>query len=439
MSITEQTEDSFKTDVFSNLPYPLYMYYLDVSLFSNSVGDMDNLIPLTMSNSIISVQLNPYIEADDFHLQQIPYDKDRFKYMESGAQLGLGDDVNPLVYRIKSMKVGGNLQQIVKTKELGEFYAYYRKNVDTNNRDWRNESKLYNYPYSFAYLYDGLGEPFEVKYHLCKKNLNKIKVRIVNNMNSDYKLFIQDYKDEFDGLLEGWKVSTNKELPCSSNAYASWLATNKNQMQANITTNQFQTFQRNQLSNSLIPLQMMGGLIGGGVSALSGNVMGGLAQATGAIGSGIMQGAINNIQTQGNMRIDKQVMVQQQLAQQRDMMNMPNTLISKGGDFLMSYGEMEGGTLKLIRYRQPDYVMKKLGDYFAMYGYKQNRILDITNLRTRYYYNYIKTVGVNIKANNIPKSHIEEIKKIFDKGVTFWHIDREGVIVGDYSKDNKEV
>ena len=73
-----------------------------------------------------------------------------------------------------------------------------------------------------------------------------------------------------------------------------------------------------------------------------------------------------------------------------------------------------------------------------MYGYKQNRVMTI-NTQDRYYYNYIKTVGINIEATNIPRNHLEEIKSIFDNGVTIWHTFREGVIVGDISKDNKEV
>ena len=68
----------------------------------------------------------------------------------------------------------------------------------------------------------------------------------------------------------------------------------------------------------------------------------------------------------------------------------------------------------------------------------QNKVLT-PNLKSRYYYNYIKTVGCNLTTDSIPRSHLEELKAIFDRGTTIWHIDREGVIVGDYSNDNYEV
>ena len=42
--------------------------------------------------------------------------------------------------------------------------------------------------------------------------------------------------------------------------------------------------------------------------------------------------------------------------------------------------------------------MQKLYNYFYHYGYKAN-IFKSPNIRSRYYFNYIKTIGVNIKSN----------------------------------------
>ena len=73
-----------------------------------------------------------------------------------------------------------------------------------------------------------------------------------------------------------------------------------------------------------------------------------------------------------------------------------------------------------------------------MYGYKQNKLM-LPNIKSRYYYNYIKTIGINIRGYRIPRSHLEELRGIFDKGVTVWHIENNGVVVGDYSMDNYEI
>lgn len=398
--------DSFKTNIFSDIPYGVYLYFLDASKMSNDYGDFDNVIPLTHANSILSIQSTPYIQSEDLILDEIPYDLDRYKYLENGGALGYDDGAMPKVYRIKNMK--GDNKPKIKTKEIGEFACYYQQPPLQNERDWRNESKLYNYPYRFAYLFDGICQPWEIRYHNCKKNINKVKVKIALNMNADYKLLIENYKEDFDGFMEGWQVGTNKELPCISNTYLNWLATNKNQMETTISNSTFNTFSQGVM-----------GMIGNG---LSGNIMG-------VLGSGF--------QATANTIINKEMMTRQQIAQQRDMMNAPNKLISKGGDFILGIGETENH-LKLIRYRQPDYVMEKIGTYFAMYGYKQNKMMNIEK-RSRYYYNYIKTIGINLETYGIPKNHVDILKSIYDKGVTIWHIDREGVRVGDYSKDNREV
>lgn len=83
-------------------------------------------------------------------------------------------------------------------------------------------------------------------------------------------------------------------------------------------------------------------------------------------------------------------------------------------------------TEKTIKYEYA----KIIDDYFTMFGYKVNKI-DIPNLRSRQYWNYIETKDINIKAN-IPQEHLNKIKDMFNKGVTLWHTSD----VGNYNKDN---
>lgn len=63
-------------------------------------------------------------------------------------------------------------------------------------------------------------------------------------------------------------------------------------------------------------------------------------------------------------------------------------------------------------------------------GYKVNK-LEIPNLRTRLYWNYIETSDINI-TGNIPQEHLQKIKNIFDTGITLWHDDN----VGNYNRTN---
>ena len=142
-----------------------------------------------------------------------------------------------------------------------------------------------------------------------------------------------------------------------------------------------------------------------------------------------MQRQLNNQSTQNSINMA--------MAQANDMKSTPNTMISMGSD--VYYGLDKGNKkVNLYRFGLTDEYYQKLGDYFAMFGYKQNKVMTI-NRRNRHYYNYIKTIGVNIKSSGVPRNHLEEIKSIYNNGVTIWHVDRNGVEVGDYSMDNYEV
>ena len=54
-------------------------------------------------------------------------------------------------------------------------------------------------------------------------------------------------------------------------------------------------------------------------------------------------------------------------------------------------------------------------------------------IKNRKYFNYIQTTICNIIGDKIPYEDLEEIKSIFNKGLTFWHVENN-ISVGDYSK-----
>ena len=62
---------------------------------------------------------------------------------------------------------------------------------------------------------------------------------------------------------------------------------------------------------------------------------------------------------------------------------------------------------------------RTLDNFFSVFGYKVNRVKSV-GLHTRSNWNYIKTNGVVVEAN-IPQSDLDEIKDLFNKGITLWH------------------
>ena len=73
---------------------------------------------------------------------------------------------------------------------------------------------------------------------------------------------------------------------------------------------------------------------------------------------------------------------------------------------------------------------KVIDNFFDVYGYKV-AILKTPQLRTRRYWNYIKTNDCNI-TGSIPKDDLTTIRNAFNRGITIWH-DSD---VGNYNRNN---
>lgn len=88
---------------------------------------------------------------------------------------------------------------------------------------------------------------------------------------------------------------------------------------------------------------------------------------------------------------------------------------SNQGDIVFASGEILRPSQFTIRYEYA----KMQDDFFTMYGYKVNS-LEVINIHKRTYFDYIKTIGCNI-IGNIPQKDLEEIRNLFDNGLTIWH------------------
>ena len=60
-----------------------------------------------------------------------------------------------------------------------------------------------------------------------------------------------------------------------------------------------------------------------------------------------------------------------------------------------------------------------IDNYFSMFGYKVNR-LGMPHLHVRTYYDYIKTIDINIEGD-IPEQDLNKIREMFNNGIRFWH------------------
>lgn len=392
------------------LPCGLYFYFLNEHLpgwETEKSGTIVGNCP-----AVQSVQYVPFIDIGDLTMYHVPYDTQRFGSIDD-LRPGLTDVPN--VFRI--MAIDKNV------KTLGTFKCYKPLKTIGGKKNWRNESRLYNYPYAFGMLTDNLNTPIEIKYHLCKNNVNEVKVRNTISDRCSYGLFIEGYKGDTGGKMESLVSGDAHELPCSSSAYTQWVANSKNQVAQNVLNNNANVFIQNQsLQKQLLPSLVSQGTL---------NPYQLIQSLSGMYTTGLQNKLQQDLNTQSTQNL-----INNAMAQSKDMNSTPNTMISMGSDvyFGIDKGEKK---VNLYRFGLTEEYYQKLGDYFAMYGYKQNKVMNV-NTRNRYYYNYVKTIGANI-TGTLPRSILEQIKTIFDNGVTIWHIDREGVKALDYSNDNYEV
>ena len=408
------------------LPYGLYLYYLDDQNFKEDyTGILGNC------SAIQSVQYTPFIEPGDMTTWRIPYDVDRFGRPDSVRPKM---DGTPTVIRIMSHNQ--------PVRPIGNFNLYKIPSLTIKGRrNWRNESRLYNYPFSFALLTDYINPPMTIKYHLCAQQQDQqVGVRQTISDRCSYGLFVYNYKNDYRGNMESMVSGDAHELPCTSSAYSQWFATSKNQTQFGVNQGVQESFMQQRHGMQSAQLNQLGGAVSGLMgtlgSALSGNI-GGILSSTMGFGMNMLQGNMAQTQLRESGAMQRQGIIGASMAQQKDLRSTPNTLISQGSDVM--YGLKNGGKkVDLIRYMVNEEYARKIGDYFAMYGYKQNRLMK-PQLRNRYYYNYIKTNGANIGGKGIPRRDLDALKQIFDNGVTIWHKDREGVTIGDYSMDNYEI
>ena len=77
---------------------------------------------------------------------------------------------------------------------------------------------------------------------------------------------------------------------------------------------------------------------------------------------------------------------------------------------------------------------KIVDDFFSMYGYKVNSV-KVPNVTGRSNWNFVKTID-SIIIGDVPQEDLQEIKNMFDDGVTLWHNTSTFL---DYSQSNNIV
>ena len=423
--------NDIESSIMGNIPVGLYYYCIPREKINSATY-------LGFVDTIQSLTYNPFIEVDDMStIVECSFDSDRYGSPKGGI---------PKCYRMSGFDT--------IDKQLYELNTF----PDSDNGLPTFEPKLYTFPFRYFMITDYMNTPLVVKPELCENKTLKLRVKATNiATESKYNLYVNGYKGDYNGNLNGIVNNSPLMLPVLSSAYSQFLATSSasfNQGNINAMLENDLSLKQGLATNSLNYRQNT-----------TNNYMQGISNGLGAIASlfslnfggvvngamGVAQSAINqHFNTLSNNLNNSQLKEQNKLsnfevssmanAKTTDLINTPNSIKTSGNDTLFNLVN-SNRKIDIIEFGLDFRYKHRIYDYFVKYGYKVNKWEKI-NVNSRRYFNFIKTNTCNIVGDEIPHEYLEEIKDIFNRGVTIWHVDN-GANVGDYSvsqlKGNVEV
>jgi hypothetical protein len=272
------------------------------------------------------------------------------------------------------------------------------------------ESKLLMYPYTLTILTDLKGNQQEIKNEYIQDTELELTIKgsigVSNKVSYNVKNYLLDDATISNGEINLQHAIINNnpnDVPIITDLLSAYIQGNRNSLENQKNSIMFNGY-----------MNIMGGFNAGASSAMQRNVFG-------VIGSGldIVQGTGNSIlQMQGLQ------------AKQKDIANIPPSIAKMGGNTAFDYGNNIKGLYVIKKEITAEY-RKKLSDFFNMFGYKVHEV-KTPNFHTRQYWNYVQTENCQI-AGNFNNSDLNEMKQIFDNGITLWHTDD----IGNYSLENE--
>lgn len=468
----------------------------DIKTFYNSLRSSEKLVnkcvDITITQSIPQVITD---ESGAVHFMNDVYKKEDSSTFGSLIYIS-GGRLNNLSHYLSPSKY-----ELTQELDFDDIYNF-------------EETKLMWYPFSYMELLDNNGTIKAYKNELWLSR--KAKFGLVGSFDSskvDYVPFNYKMSSESNNFCmndaEAFQTGYEVSLPVISDYTAALMQSSRNSLNANVSNtvrsnetslkiaaatsdaaietasmqnalNLNNTANNNKLNTKLTQIQigaqadtakLQSGatLVGGALSALSGDIGGAVSSSISAMQTGA-QYAINSKQmalttsyqnaaatanaNASAIANDAMTNVQNQLretttkyqattniknamasytAQIHDAQATADSIVSGGSNLGRIFAN--GFTSVVYRFYKPnDEYIKILTNQFKIRGYATNKI-KIPNLHTRENWNYVQTVKCNIIDADIEAKDMEKIKTAFDNGITLWHTKD----VFDYSKTNNEI
>lgn len=397
-----------------NMPVGLYYYYIDKSKLSEAGY-------LGWVSTIESVTFNPFVEENNLSLYKANFDTDRY---------GTPSGTIPNCYRI----VTNNVIE----KVLGEIKLFPLK----SEIDEFDDIRLHFYPFKYYLVTDYINSPLIVKPELVKTNSNTMIIKVLTaplSQEGKYNIFVDNYKYDSYGNLEGIINNTPFMLPVSSSSYSQFLASSSasfHQGNINAMLENDVTLKQGLRSNDFSNISnMVNTGVGIGTSLVTGNIGGIISNAVIGV-TGYFENQMQRDFMKENATLKENAISSMANAKITDMLTTPKALKTCGTDTLFN---LVNGRFKIdvVEYGMNEQQHYRVLDYLQRYGYAQNKYMRLS-LANRKYFTFIKTNICNVIGEKIPHADLEEIKTIFNSGITFWNMDNVKTI-GNYQVNNEEV
>ena len=273
--------------------------------------------------------------------------------------------------------------------------------------------KLLTYPYCYFNISNNAGTSIPYHYEDFSGSIS-FKTEGTFGLSGSTKTMPQNYKNisSSENAMD-YSITGPKYPVCSwkSDSYTNWLTQNA----VNLNTQWKHTITSGLLGAGLGAYENASG-----VSSLP-NVPVSASLKLGAVGAGMglatMAGNLINLAREQHLAKTQANMVSDQV---HGNLN--------AGDFL--WAKYQSAFTYLPMSIKAEYA-RCIDEYFSQFGYKCNRV-KVPNITGRRNWNYVKTVGCYI-TGDVPQSDMQEIKDMFDRGITLWH---NPATFADYSQNN---
>lgn len=394
------------TSIMNNLPLGYYYYYIpyDKLEYGKFLG---------VCSAIESLTYNPFLNENNVTYLETAFDNEKYGAINGGTC---------------------TIKRIMSCSEIKEELSNNIKLFE-----WKSpfDMKLQCYPYSYFIITDYMNEPLLIKPQLVYNTDNKLIVKIETTaISGRYRLYVENNKNDRNGKLEGITNNMTYQLPVTSTAYSQFYASSMSSFNNNITNSLLENDMTLRQNVNTATLNTKQSEFNAGLSAIASLLTGNL---TGAVSNGVsliqqqekLDNLINNLNEQNKFKENE--IISSKNAKINDLLNTPNSIKTSGNDSVFNLS-VNNRKIDVIKYTITPQYKKRINNYFKRYGYAFNDYA-VPDIYSRQHYNFLKCNVCHLISETIPREHQEEIKQIFESGITMWHLEN-GVKPLDYSVPN---